>query len=89
MPWLGLPVGWVFMMIEDHRKQAIGRLCANWSMIALVFHLLLMFVAMQSVGSVLLKTVDILKSVQQSQSEGAGGAGGLGGGRLGGGMGTP
>ena len=33
IPWIGLPVGWVFMMIEDSRKQAIGRICAVWSMI--------------------------------------------------------
>src|SRR5207248_2569961 len=26
LPWIGLPVGWIFMMIEDSRKQAIGRL---------------------------------------------------------------
>src|SRR4051812_27646918 len=27
IPWVGLPVGWVFMMIEDSRKQAVGRVC--------------------------------------------------------------
>src|SRR5579871_4368828 len=43
IPWIGLPVGWVFMMIEDSRKQAIGRVCAVWSMIGLVLHLLLMY----------------------------------------------
>ena len=47
IPWLGLPIGWAFMMVEDSRRQAIGRLCAVWSMIALVFHLLLMFVLVQ------------------------------------------
>jgi hypothetical protein len=82
-PWLGLPVGWIFMMIEDRSRQAIGRVCVIWSMIALVFHLLLMFVAMQSVRTVLMSTLDILKSVQQSQNEGGGG---MGGGRFGGGI---
>jgi hypothetical protein len=95
LPWLGLPVGWVFMMIEDSRKQAIGRVCVIWSMIALVFHLLLMFVAMQSVGTLLLKSMDILKTMQQSQGAGGGdmgggmGGNGLGGGRFGGGTGMP
>src|SRR5947209_8653207 len=48
IPWVGLPVGWVFMMIEDSRKQAVGRVCVVWSTIALVFHLLLMFAFAQS-----------------------------------------
>src|ERR1700722_7616081 len=41
IPWIGLPAGWLFMMVEDQRKQRVGRLCANWSLIALVVHLLL------------------------------------------------
>jgi hypothetical protein len=52
-PWIGLPVGWVFMMIEDHRRQTVGRVCAVWSTIALVFHLLLLFVAAEAAGGIL------------------------------------
>ena len=91
LPWIGLPVGWIFMMIEDDRKQAIGRVCAVWSAIALIFHLLLMFVAVQSVGTLLKETLNIMKSVQQSQGAGGGdmGGGGMGGGRFGGGTGVP
>ena len=39
LPFIGLPVGWIFMMIEERRKQAVGRLCATRSLIALVLHL--------------------------------------------------
>src|SRR5690348_15859072 len=42
IPWIGLPVGWIFMMIEDGRRQAVGRVCAIWSVIGLILHLFLM-----------------------------------------------
>ena len=71
-PWIGLPVGWVFMMIEDRRKQAIGRVCAVWSMIALVFHLLFTFVLIQSAMSQILP---ILVGVMKARSESGGGSG--------------
>ena len=57
LPWIGLPVGWVFMMIEDRRRQAIGRICAVWSMIGLVLHLLLLIPAASAVGAILMKAV--------------------------------
>lgn len=79
IPWIGLPVGWVFMMIEDSRKQAIGRVCAVWSMIALIFHLLIMFVMAQSAGSLLLKT---LLPLVDALSKGQGGGGGMSGGGM-------
>ena len=47
IPFVGLPVGWVFMMIEDRNKQAIGRVCAVWSMIGLVLHLILTYFMVQ------------------------------------------
>lgn len=47
IPFVGLPVGWVFMMIQDREKQAIGRVCAIWSMIALVLHLFLTYFLVQ------------------------------------------
>ena len=47
IPFVGLPVGWVFMMIEDRNKQAIGRVCAVWSMIGLVLHLILTYFMIQ------------------------------------------
>ena len=71
-PWIGLPVGWVFMMLEDRRKQAIGRICAVWSMIALVVHLLVTFVLLQSAMSQILP---ILTGVIKARSESGGGGG--------------
>lgn len=77
IPWIGLPVGWVFMMIEDSRRQAIGRVCVNWSLIALVFHLLLMFVAAQAAGG-LLQTLlkPAMDAAMQSGSRAGAGSGG-------------
>ena len=77
LPWIGLPVGWVFMMIEDSRRQAIGRVCAAWSMIALVFHILLMFVSMQAVGGMLSQVLPMLQQMQKGSGD-AGGGGGVG-----------
>lgn len=65
LPWLGLPIGWIIMMTGNYRQQAIGRLCATWSLIALIFHLMLTFVAAQSLGSLLVQTLSILKSTRQ------------------------
>ncbi len=48
MPYIGLPVGWAFMMMNDQERQAIGKFCVNWSMIAMVFHLLLMWVSFEA-----------------------------------------
>ena len=53
IPWIGLPVGWIFMMIEDRSKQSVGRVCANWSIAALIVHLVLMFWATQATMSLL------------------------------------
>ena len=68
IPWLGLPVGWAFMMMEDRKRQAIGRYCVNWSLIALVFHLLLSFVFVQSLSSYLPMILGMTKALQQKQN---------------------
>lgn len=73
LPWIGLPVGWVFMMIEDSRKQSIGRLCATWSMVALVFHLLLMFALGQSAVGLIREAAEIAaKSRTAGRDSGSG-----------------
>jgi hypothetical protein len=72
-PWIGLPVGWIFMMIEDHRRQAVGRVCAVWSAIALFFHLLLMFVAAESVGGILQMVLGKAADVTTQSGNRAGG----------------
>jgi hypothetical protein len=48
MPYIGLPVGWAFMMMNDRERQDIGKFCVNWSMAAMVFHLLLMWVSFEA-----------------------------------------
>ncbi len=76
MPYVGLPVGWAFIMTADRKKQEIGRFCILWSSVAMVFHVLLLFVAMQSLTPMLASLPGIIKSVQQGQSGGGGGGGG-------------
>ena len=84
-PWIGLPVGWVFVMLEDPRRQAIGRSCVWWSVIGLVIHLFLMLLSVKAVVGTL---APVLQGVMQSRSAGAGG-GGLEGGGMGGMNGFP
>ena len=55
LPFLGLPVGWIFMMFDDRGKQAIGRWCANWSMIGLVLHLFLTYFMFMQSGPILMR----------------------------------
>lgn len=44
-PYFGLPVGLVFMMLDDERKQHLGRICILWSCISMVVHVAFMAVA--------------------------------------------
>ncbi|HLV79576.1 MAG TPA: hypothetical protein VKT32_04815 [Chthonomonadaceae bacterium] len=74
-PWIGLPAGWIFMMIEDSRKQAIGRICAVWSLFALIFHLLLMFALTEMAMSYVQELLPLLQSMRNS----SGAASGIGG----------
>jgi hypothetical protein len=73
-PWFGLPIGWTFMMMDDYRRQAIGRLCATWSLIALIFHLLFLFASTQLLIARILPYL-----AQQAQGLGRGASGGMGG----------
>ena len=72
VPFLGLPIGWAFMMMEDQRRQTIGRFCATWSLIGLVFHLLLMFVGMASLTSYLPAILKASQAVSASARSGQG-----------------
>jgi hypothetical protein len=47
IPFIGLPVGWIFMMIEDRSKQAVGRWCVTWSVVGLVLHLFVTYFMVQ------------------------------------------
>ena len=84
-PWIGLPVGWCFMMIEDRRKQAIGRICAVWSMIGLVLHLVFIVMAIPAAIAMIANALS-LSSALKGQGGGNGGVpnlnipGGMGGG---------
>ncbi len=75
LPFIGLPVGWIFMMIEDERRQAIGRICAVWSLVSLVLQLLLMFACAQAVGPWMNTLVATAARAAQPQQLPGGGAG--------------
>jgi hypothetical protein len=42
-PYVALPVAIAFMMLPDHRKQAVGKLCLMWGILSTVLHSLLLF----------------------------------------------
>ncbi len=77
VPYFGLPIGWAFMMIEDYRKQAIGRLCVWWSIVGLAIHLVFGFIAMQAGVTVLMKVlVPMLSATQGGKNTELPGGGG-------------
>jgi hypothetical protein len=71
IPFLGLPIGWAFMMIEDSRRQAIGRFCVNWSLIGLVLHLFLGYLGMAALGQLALKYLPMIAGGLQNSSRNA------------------
>ncbi len=44
LPYIGLPVGLIFLMLDDERRAEVGRACVLWSCISLVLHLMVMAV---------------------------------------------
>ena len=81
IPFVGLPVGWIFMMIEDRNKQAIGRWCATWSMIGLVLHLFVTwFMIQQSVPFMMTMLKLVGPAVEGASRRSAGGSEGVPGG---------
>jgi len=78
LPFIGLPAGWLFMMVEDQRKQRVGRICVMWSLAALVFHLVFTVIFIKAATAGLVNTlVPIMNSMSQRQQGGAGPGGGL------------
>jgi hypothetical protein len=71
VPFLGLPIGWAFMMIEDARKQAIGRFCVNWSLLGLVLHLFLGYLGMQACIKLVLQYGPMIAGGLQNSSRNA------------------
>ena len=68
IPFLGLPIGWAFMMVEDSRRQAIGRFCVNWSLLGLVLHLFLSYLGMQALAQLGLKYLPLIAGGLQNSS---------------------
>jgi hypothetical protein len=80
LPFIGLPVGWIFMMIEDRNKQAVGRWCATWSLIGLLLHLVFTFVMIQnSVPFILRMLGPVMEGAARRNASGADGLPGGGG----------
>jgi len=71
-PYFGLPVGLVFIMLDDDRKQQLGRICVLWSCISLVVH-----VAFMAVGALGMR--EMLMAALQGARGAASRAGGMGG----------
>jgi hypothetical protein len=65
LPFIGLPVGWVMVMLENPRHQRVGKICANWSAIGLVVHLLLSVVLFQGIASTFKQLLPVIQSMQQ------------------------
>jgi hypothetical protein len=73
LPFIGLPAGWLFMMVEDQKKQRVGRICVTWSLIALVFHIAFTIVLLKSATSGLVNSLmPIVNSMAQKQQGGGG-----------------
>jgi hypothetical protein len=80
IPFIGLPVGWIFMMIEDRNKQAVGRLCATWSLIGLLLHLVVTYVMVQNSVPLLLRMLGpVMEGAARRNANGADGLPGGGG----------
>lgn len=72
IPWIGLPAGWLFMMVEDQKKQRVGRLCVNWSLIALVFHLVFTVMLVNSAASFIRSILPAVTAMAKGANSGAG-----------------
>ncbi len=68
-PYFGLPVGLVFMMLDDDRKQHLGRICIFWSCISMVVHVAFMSVAALGLREMLFAA---LQGVRGAASRGTG-----------------
>lgn len=74
IPFIGLPAGWIFMMIEDKRLQRVGRICVQWSLIGLLFHVVLTGIMMKSAAEGLLKYgLPMMKNMAPGGSSAGGG----------------
>jgi hypothetical protein len=76
IPWIGLPAGWLFMMVENPRTQRVGRICANWSAVALIVHILITGIMFQGAMSSLKSIIPLMQQMRQGGGQGMPGGGG-------------
>ena len=74
LPWIGLPVGWAFIMTGEPGRQEVGRFCVLWSSIAMVFHMLLLWAGTAAMVPLLIRALSMMP-----HGGGGGGVNGLGG----------
>ncbi len=78
IPWVGLPAGWLFMMVENPKTQRVGRICANWSAVALVVHILITGIMFQGAVSSLKSLIPLMQQMRQGGGQGMPGGGAQG-----------
>ncbi len=78
IPFVGLPVGWVFMMFDDQKKQRIGKVCVMWSLFAMIFHIAftMMFVKWTTSGLVN-NILPLVKGMSRGPAGGGDGSDGI------------
>ncbi len=68
-PYFGLPVGLVFMMLDDDRKQQLGRICILWSCLSMLVHVAFLAAAALGMRELLFAA---LQGVRGAASRGSG-----------------
>ncbi len=71
-PYVGLPVGLVFMMLDDESRYEAGRACVLWSCVSLAAHFIVMALIGVGMREMLFAALQGVRGV-------AGRAGGMGG----------
>jgi hypothetical protein len=75
MPYVGLPVGLVFMMLDDESRYEAGRACVLWSCVSLIAHFIVMAVIGLGMREMLFAALQGIRGA----ADRAGGMGGYGG----------
>lgn len=73
-PYVGLPVGLVFLMLDDDRRAEVGRACILWSCVSLLLHVLILSVIGVGMREVLFAMIQGARGAA-ARSGGAGGFG--------------
>jgi hypothetical protein len=68
----------MFMMVEDQKKQRVGRICVMWSLAALIFHLMFTVILLKSATAGLVNSLGpIINGMTRGQQGGVGAGSGL------------